>query len=313
MPVVYAGKGGYTGHVDAAGLAEIGWTDDDIAYLQERVWWNEDADEAFEVPELDKECWQAYLNGELDGGLGGGSSDGPMVMSAIMPDVGTSSATDYRDIMFAPKFVFAVGELPPSFFFRRCVNLVAVPDFDLNGIIKLDGMYCSCTALRVVPDITITDNVVSFCDFFRGCSSMQVAPTINLPNISTGLSDQIVSSGMFFCCGSLIEIANIDVSRDLGYVNDDGFNINPSEFMIVSCPNLVTAKISGIHDFFELSCNYRLSTDSLRYIINHALEVEDKELILPKYNKLTDDDIAVATNKGWTVITAEYLGVGMAM
>lgn len=48
-------KYGYDGHVDEAGLRELGWNDNDIAWLQDHCWWNTEDDDYWKVTEANKQ------------------------------------------------------------------------------------------------------------------------------------------------------------------------------------------------------------------------------------------------------------------
>lgn len=48
-------KYGYDGHVDEAGLRELGWNDNDIAWLQDHCWWNAEDDDYWKVTEANKQ------------------------------------------------------------------------------------------------------------------------------------------------------------------------------------------------------------------------------------------------------------------
>lgn len=48
-------KYGYNGHVDEAGLRELGWNDNDIAWLQDHCWWNAEDDDYWKVTEANKQ------------------------------------------------------------------------------------------------------------------------------------------------------------------------------------------------------------------------------------------------------------------
>lgn len=48
-------KYGYNGHVDEAGLRELGWNDNDIAWLQDHCWWNAEDDDYWKVTEENKQ------------------------------------------------------------------------------------------------------------------------------------------------------------------------------------------------------------------------------------------------------------------
>ena len=95
-------------------------------------------------------------------------------------------------------------------------------------------------------------------------------------------------------------MSKLDLSNlDIGHVTlgaNTAFN---------NLPNVVDFKFgSGWQYSTSFSNDRKLSRESLLSIINNLEVVSGQTLTLGSVNlaKLTDDDIAIATNKGWSVV-----------
>ena len=94
---------------------------------------------------------------------------------------------------------------------------------------------------------------------------------------------------------TMVDLSNLDISHaSLG--TDNAFNF---------LPNVVDFKFGkGWQHSTSFSNDKKLSRESLLSIINNLSVVSGQTLTLGSINlaKLTDDDIAIATNKGWSVV-----------
>lgn len=101
-------------------------------------------------------------------------------------------------------------------------------------------------------------------------------------------------NNLFRNCTSLVSLPYFDVS-----------NAESIEGMIEGCTNLETVGgFGGLKQDFKFVMNSNLSHDSLMNIINNLANVDGKQLSIGQNNRdrLTDDEIAIATNKGWNVV-----------
>lgn len=171
--------------------------------------------------------------------------------------------------------------------FSDCYNLKSIPLLDTSKVTNMMGMFCGCKSLETVPTLDIsnvtdmsymfeyceslvyvpqwdTSHVTSMCQMFTGCESLETVPMLDATNVEDDMS------GVFYLCHNL--------------VNFGGFK------------NLKK-------DLWLFSSN-KLSHESLMNVINNLAVVNEPtklELGSTNLSKLTDDEIAIATNKGWTV------------
>lgn len=253
--------GGFTGHVDAVGLAEIGWNEADIAYYQERVWWNEEDDDLWAVSDAEKSDYAAFL--------AGGDVQ-------YLPYWRWLPKLDYNEFASDPG-VMSVA------FYEACPYLVGVPQ-TWNGDTQITILYI----LTTLPFIPVFDNlsllglIVGVCAYLTELSGFDTSGCIYIA---------IAGNPM------LRSIVGVDASLAIAVDNvSDGLVIN-------TLPNLMRCEIANIGESIDLSGSLFLSHHSMVYMMNHAQTVTDKTMTFGTYNlsKLTDDEIAVATEKGWTV------------
>ena len=174
---------------------------------------------------------------------------------------------------------------------------------DFSGITNAGSMCMYCTKLKSFNFLD-TSNSTDTNQMFYGCSSL-----IKVQSFNTIKSTTLRS--MFSGCSSLVELGELR--------GDACININQ---VLSSCSKLET--FGGIKNLgmaydstksanssnytLTLSNSTKLTHDSLMNVINGlydiaSLGVQTQKLVLDSTNlaKLTADEIAIATNKGWTV------------
>lgn len=148
--------------------------------------------------------------------------------------------------------------------FSGCVNLIQVPLLDTSNVVHFDDMFYNCYNLVTVPQFETT-NLYSASLMFGGCSKL-----VSVPLMDFGKAEQLRS--MLLGCSELVELggfANLAVNLDL-------------------------------------SSSRKLTADSLMNVINEAADLSDtggtSTLTLgTNISKLTEEQIAIATSKGWTI------------
>lgn len=132
-----------------------------------------------------------------------------------------------------------------------------------------------------------TENVTNMNYMFRDCLKLITIPLLNTSKV-------IVFGGMFSECSSLTEIPAIDVSHAM-YSLSGIFN---------GCSSLTSILMTGARLSFDISASTKFTAEALHTIIDNLGEpVSTQTLTMGATNlaKLTDEDKAIATNKGWTL------------
>lgn len=213
------------------------------------------------------------------------------------------------------------------YIFLSCINLKEIPLLDTNNVTDMDGMFYNCTNLVKIPLLN-TSKVTSMSSMFANCTNLK-----NIPLLDT--SKVIRMGSMFYNCISLIEIPQFDTSNVTYFFNIfSGCDklttiplLNFKKAINISQMFLNAKNIINLGGFQELGYSYetyqpenygsyglRLNTspnlthESLINVINNLYDIKTKgckaqQLVLSPTNlaKLTAEEIAIATEKGWTV------------
>ena len=175
-----------------------------------------------------------------------------------------------------------------SSMFSGCSSLTSIPEIDTTNATNMDYMFRNCKSLTSIPEIDTT-NVTDMYSSFSGCSSLTSIPAINTTNVTR-------MEHLFDACSSLTSIPEIDTT-----------NVTAIDCMIRYCSSLTD--LGGFKNL-SVSCSYtfldqcpNLTVESLMNVINKLATVSGKSLKFGQTNldKLTPEQIAVATSKGWTL------------
>lgn len=175
--------------------------------------------------------------------------------------------------------------------FGTCYNLTTIPQINTSLGKTFSMMFYGCTKLTSIPEID-TSNGISFIGMFSGCTSLTSIPQINTSN-GTEFSQ------MFAGCSNLIEVPQLNVSkaRLAVYVSN----------MFYGCSKLTT--LGGLIGL-KYSISFEdcpLTYQSALNVLNGLATVTTDEVITFKsstYNTLSASDKAIATSKGWKVVSA---------
>lgn len=174
---------------------------------------------------------------------------------------------------------------------------------DTSNVIEMDFMCTNCKQLLEFPSFD-TSKVTSMRSILSGCSSL-----IRVGNIDT--SNVTNMNSAFQNCPKLITIPKLNASKATNIANVVNTNTSLRDFG--GLENLGQAYLttdSANYSNYTLTVQYckNLTHDSLMNVINNlydiaSLGVQTQKLILGSTNlaKLSEEEIAIATNKGWSV------------
>lgn len=194
---------------------------------------------------------------------------------------------DCRFMIWAPNFDTALATTTQSMFYR-CTALMGIPPLDLSSCQRVPEMFMGCNNLQYVPDLDLT-NADTINGLFRDCSKLCYAPNLKLGKAQA-------TDYLFKNCVQLISIPTYDFS-----------NITSTTEIFYN-----NYKLAHVGGFTGLKCDLAidqsggsLTHDSIMNIIDKAADVtaSPKTLTLGSTNlaKLTDEEKAIATGKGWTL------------
>ena len=166
-----------------------------------------------------------------------------------------------------------------SFMFEGCNSLVEIPTLDTSNVTSMLAMFERCSSLKQIPLLN-TKNCTTMGQIFNECTSLDTVPMLDASKL-------MMSQGIFRGCSSLVTLGGL---KNLGMGYGTGWNAND--------PSLT----------LNLSDSPLLTHDSLMNVINNLYDIKSKgvkqqTLQLGDANKakLTAEEIAIATNKGWNV------------
>lgn len=210
--------------------------------------------------------------------------------------------------------------------FQTCVFLTKVPKLTISPT-STAQMYYGCSQIKEV-DLSgwNTSNTTDMSETFYSCRGLT---EIDVTNLDTSNCSEMY--GLFAGCHELkkiIGIEQLDTSKNINFTNMFSNCQKLTKLPEIDCSSNTTQTSSSnspinncyvLRDFGGLKgfnkrlyCNsaYSLSYESLLNIINGLADgVSGQTLYLHQdcVNQLSDDDIAVATNKGWSISPAKKI------
>mgnify|MGYP003571380220 CR=1 FL=1 len=163
--------------------------------------------------------------------------------------------------------------------FYQCSSLATTPIINTSNATNLSGMFGYCVNLITAPSLN-TSKVTSFGELFTGCTRLTTVAKLD--------ANKATSIGSIF--------NNCTALQDLGGLENLG-----QAYLTTAAANYTAYRLS-------LSNSNNLTYTSLMNVINNLYDIATKGcnaqgLLLGSTNlaKLTSAEIAIATNKGWTV------------
>ena len=193
---------------------------------------------------------------------------------------------EYSGIQELPDFDYSEG-LSFSGYLSGCSSLVSVPPMSLPKATSVSSMFSSCQKLEHVeikcPCATILTSM------FNNCYALK----------SVRLEPGAVTSirNAFIGCAALETIENIlDVSAT-----------TTTTYAFKDCTALVNCDLRGLCTGISFEFSPALSKDSVLFLFENAKTVTTAQTITlhaDVFGQLTDVEIAVATGKGFSVVSA---------
>ena len=170
--------------------------------------------------------------------------------------------------------------------FYNCYNLTAVPLFDTSKVTSMASMFYYCYSIATVP-LFDTSKVTNMASMFYYCSKLTRVPLFDTSKVTSMAS-------MFGVCSKLTTVPQFDAS-----------NVTSMNYMFSNCNNLEAIHMININAKLDISASTKFTREALIEIIGNlkAQTSGTKTLTMGATNlaKLTDEDKAIATNKGWTL------------
>lgn len=198
---------------------------------------------------------------------------------------GRLSYTDYTDLTGILKYSDTENLTSMNNMFQYCYNLSSIPLLNTSKVTNMQSMFEHCHNLMSVPKLD-TSNVTSMAYIFEYCYKLTTIPKLDTSNVTN-------MNNMFSVCRSLTSIPRLDTSK-----------VTNMSYMFNGCSNLEEIHMTGMKTNFDISVSTKFTREALVEILNNLATVTTtKTLTMGSTNlaKLTDEDKAIATNKGWTL------------
>ena len=156
---------------------------------------------------------------------------------------------------------------------------------DTSSVTSMYNMFSYCRSLTSVPSFD-TSKVTNMSQMFDSCSSLTSVPAFDTSNVTN-------MAYMFSYCSSLTSVPAFDTSK-----------VTYMYYMFRSCSSLTEIHMTGMKVSFDISASTKFTESALVEILNNLTNVTSTQtLTMGSTNlaKLTDDEKAIATGKGWTL------------
>ena len=236
--------------------------------------------------------------------------NGIMQLLKKMPKM-TTGGTRPTSLTYA--FCKYIGECSPvlisdgvtdfSYMFYNCKNLIKILPFNTQDGINFKGMFNGCNKIKKMSNFIKSQNGTNFTDMFCGCTNLVIAPKLNTQN-------GIDFTRMFYNCASLSSISQLNGTKAISLSNCflGCESLTDFEgFLNLGEAYLTTQQANYSSYNFDIK-DTNLTYESLVKIANGLYDIATKgcnvqQFILGSKNmaKLTIEEIAIITNKGWTI------------
>ena len=198
-----------------------------------------------------------------------------------IPQLDTSNVIDMGEMFHSCDKLTSIPLLDTSnvtnmsYMFHDCGKLTSIPQFDTSKVTNMSYMFDYCDSLTSIPQID-TSNVTNMQNMFNSCSSLTTIPLLDTSKVSE-------MRWFFYDCNSLTDLGGF---KDLGKQSSvNGIN----DYFLHYAPNLTHESLMNvIYNLYDRKAN-GLSTLSVKFGSTNL-------------NKLTDEEKAIAINKGWNLI-----------
>lgn len=171
-----------------------------------------------------------------------------------------------------------------SYMFQVCESLEEIPIFNTNKVQNMNGMFYNCKKLTKITEFD-TSNTTNLSYAFYGCSKLKQLPLLDASKCID--VNSIVDTSL--------ELENFLGLKDLGKAyTSKTTNYNNYKLNLPSKKLTYESLISIAQNLYDLNLTYNVNGGGTLY--TQSLSLGSTNLA-----KLTEEEIAIATNKGWNV------------
>ena len=207
-------------------------------------------------------------------------------IDSIVTNKGSSSSSVINSLIKKIPLLDISSTTSIAYMFYNCSSLTEIPLLDTSSVTNMDSMFNGCSSLTTIPQLD-TSSVTSMPSMFSDCSSLTTIPQLDASKVND------INSTMFLNCTKLADFGGL---KDLGkaYTNTIK-NYAYYRLNLSSCTSLThDSLINVINNLYDLNLTYDVANGGTLYTQSLVLGSTNKA-------KLTNEEIAIATSKGWTV------------
>ena len=191
--------------------------------------------------------------------------------------------------------------------FYYCQALTTAPLLDTSNVTDMSYMFAQCSKLTTIPQLD-TSNVTNMSYMFQYCSKLTTLPDFNCVKVAN-FGTSITATWLYSCQNiQKIGVVDCDSVTNIGYFFGNGARTYLTEFG--GCRNLGKARsVSNTNGNYFMNYAPNLNYQSVLNVLNGlydrasaGLSVLTLKLHANHLAMLSADDIAIATNKGWTIV-----------
>ena len=169
--------------------------------------------------------------------------------------------------------------------FYYSTNLITPTLFDTSKVTNMYSMFGSCINLKSIPQYN-TSNVTDMNGIFSNCRSLSSVPLLNMSKVAD-------LTNAFNDCRVLTLIPEFNVINCTNFKNT-----------FYNCIKLKSVLMKNIMASLDLSASTHFERANLVTVLNNlGTPTTTQTLTIGSTNlaKLTEEDIAIATQKNWTL------------
>ena len=227
-----------------------------------------------------------------------------------VPLFDTSNVTNMYSMFYSCSKLTTVPEFNTSnvtnmyAMFQYCKNLTSVPVLDISKITSMEYMFYECSNLTSIP-LFDTSNITIMQNTFGSCNLTEF-PSLNTINVTN--IDGFIRGNKNLKTIHSLNLKSVNNTGGLGTWN--GFNSLKSLEDVVALNNFGQGFSGTSNNGMTLTSSTKLTRQSCLNIFNTIYDMTlntsytgTPTIQLSSTTKalLSDDDIAIATSKGWTI------------
>ena len=163
-----------------------------------------------------------------------------------------------------------------NYMFHNCSKITSIPQLDTSKVTDMGGMFHTCSNLTTIPQLD-TSKVTNMYIMFHSCFKITSIPQLDTSNVTS--------------IGAMFGYSNLSNLTDFG-----GFkNLGMAKSLSSPSSNFLTHASNLTHESLMNVINNLYDRKSAGYS-NLTIDFGSTNLA-----KLTDEEKAIATNKGWTL------------